>query len=138
MASLIGLALLSGCSKKPTTCELSPALVADASGRPDGLYGVDGDRLGAQPLMRFDELALVEHGVDEASGKPWLHVHMKDPNSHALADFTQAPEGRSLAVVVGGQVASHHKLRTPTTGSDFQVSCCNPAACERWLTLLEP
>jgi hypothetical protein len=120
----------------PATCDVPEHLAVDARGRPDGVYGLEGDTLPVAPLVRFPSLALGSTGVDAASGKRFLRLHAAEPDAAALVAFTAKPAGRSIAVVVGGEVACHHKIKSPVT-ADFQVSCCNPAACDRWLGLLK-
>jgi preprotein translocase subunit SecD len=86
------------------------------------------------PIARLDALTLVAHGVDASSGKPWYRFACADAAATALRTFTAEPEGRSVVVVVDGEVAAHHKIREPVSGTAFQVSCCNPAACDRWIS----
>jgi preprotein translocase subunit SecD len=105
-------------------------------GRPNGLYGVVDASVGTSPLARFDRMQLRGEGVDRESGKRWLRVHFADEEAGNVRSFTATPHGRSLAVVVDGEVACHHKIRESVTGSDLQISCCNPHACDRWEVLL--
>jgi len=129
-----------GCRPKATssTCNVPERVALDAAGRADGIYSVIGDALEAAPVVRFQQLTLMTEGVDVESGKRWLRMRTAEPDASRMADFTSKPEGRSVAVVVGGVVACHHKIRTPITSPDIQLSCCNPAACDRWLAQLRP
>ena len=68
------------------------------------------------------------------SGKPWYRFACADGAATALRTFTAEPQGRSIVVVVDGEVAAHQKVREPVSGTAFQVSCCNPAACDRWIS----
>jgi hypothetical protein len=130
--------VLAGCRAAPTalTCDVPEAVALQAAGRPDGIYGVFGDQVGATPLQRLEHLTLSAQGIDDASGKRWLKLHASGDDARALVDFTKEPRGRSIVLVFGGEVASHHKIRVPIESVDFQVSCCNPDACDRWLKVL--
>jgi hypothetical protein len=138
LLATLGLILLGACAKPPSgsTCDVAPRIALEAKDRGDGLYGVVGDAIEKVPLQTFDRLRLSGEGVDAASGKRWLKLHAAPADGAALSAFTRAPQGRSIAVVIGGEVACHHKIREAVNGSDFRLSCCNPAACDRWLEVL--
>jgi preprotein translocase subunit SecD len=120
-----------------TTCALGDdGGTLDVSGRADGLYGIVDDRAGAAPIARVDQMVRTGSGVEAQSGKRWIGVHLADEQARALVEFTANPQGRGIAVVVGGQVACRHKVRQAITSGDVQVSCCDPRACDRWEALL--
>jgi hypothetical protein len=132
---LIASAAAVGCQDRApvaATCSVSPSVALSVAGRADGIYGVIEETVGERPLIRFEELALRSSGIDAASKKHWLRLHVGDAAAGALAEFTAVRDARSIVVVVGAEVAAHHKIRQSITGNDFQVSCCNPRACERW------
>jgi preprotein translocase subunit SecD len=63
-------------------------------------------------------------------------VHLDDAAARAMQDFTREPEGRAIAVVVGGKVACAHGIRSQLKGDALGVSCCNPPACDVWASLV--
>jgi preprotein translocase subunit SecD len=133
--------LLVGCHRAdptpPSACALTDdGGLLDVSGRVDGLYGVVDDRAGATPIAHFDRMVRTGGGVDAQNGKRWIGVLLANDEGRALQEFTAAPQGRGMAVVVDGEVASLHKIRQPLQSSALQVSCCDPRACDRWETLL--
>jgi len=40
-----------------------------------------------------------------------------------------------VAVVVGGKVATRHKIRVAISGGKLQISCCGAGACEHYADL---
>jgi hypothetical protein len=118
------------------SCALPDGRVLDVSGRADGVYAVRGERVDREPLVSFSSMTLSETGVDAESGKRWLQVHIADAEGEALQRFTSETDDIAIAVVIDGGLASTHKIRAALTSNDVQMSCCNPAACERWLAML--
>ena len=141
LAAVAGLVLLGGCgASRPAAtgaafCTADGAPTPDVAGRADGVYGVVDGRAGPQPLARFDRIVRTGEGVDPQSGKPWLRFRLGEDEARAIEEFTRVPAGRAIAVVVGGQVASLHKVKVPIRTRDLQLSCCNPRACDRWKAL---
>jgi hypothetical protein len=115
-----------------SSCALPSRMHFVVGDRADGIYGVIGDKVGDAPLVRFADMTRTAKGVDEESGKPWFQFHLSGDAPRALHEFSAAPEGRSILVVVAGRVAAMHKIRVPLEGDGIQVSCCDPRACERW------
>jgi preprotein translocase subunit SecD len=56
----------------------------------------------------------------------------------ALEKLTRAHLGRQLAVVVGGEVATTHTVRTVIKGGDVQISSCATGAAGYLLEQLKP
>ena len=146
MAALVmAVALALGACRKPdvtdgpgASCGLTDDGGAfDVSGRADGLYAVEGDRLAPAALAGLARVSKTGAGVDPASGKRWIAMHLAEAEGRALRDFTADPTNTKLAVVANGELASVHKVRQAITSADFQISCCNPRACDRWSTLLD-
>ena len=106
--------------------------VLDVRGRANGLYGVQNDVVAEKPFATIADITRTGAGVDPASGKRWIGMKLSDPKTADFVTFTSAPAGRSLALVVDGQVASKHRVRVPITSGRVQVSCCNPSACDTW------
>ena len=141
-ALLLGL-LMSACHSTPppgpapsaAACSLDAEIRLNVSGLANGIYGVVGDEVQREPLARFDQMKRVKEG-QEASGKPWMYVRLEAEAASRLLAFTQAPENKSIAVVSDGRLSSHHKIRAPLTSNEFQLSCCDASACDRWRVLV--
>jgi hypothetical protein len=108
----------------------------DVAGRVDGLYGVVDGHLAAAPIAHFERMARTGSGIGAQDGKKWVGVHLASDEARAVQEFTASPQGRGFVGVVGGAVVLRHKVRTPITSANAQVSCCNPRYCERWEALL--
>lgn len=111
--------------------------VLDVGKRTDGIYGVVDDRLGDEPLSRFDRLAKTGEGIDTQSGKRWIRIRLAHEETEALRRFTETPTNKRMAVVIGREIASTHKVKAAITSDELQVSCCNPRACDRWNAILD-
>ncbi len=131
---------LAGCAKapppEPAMCTLDNGEVLDATGRADGVYGVEAAKLATEPLVPLAQLQLDESGVDQASGKRWLGFTLGAESAKRVEAFTAEPAGRSVAIVSGGVVASHHKVREPIKGEKVKVSCCDARACEQLVKVM--
>jgi hypothetical protein len=136
---LLPLLLLTECRKEasPAMCGVSDdGSAIDVAGRGDGLYGMIDGRVGEAPLARFERITRTGGGVGP-EGKKWVGVHLDGDEARAVEAFTANPEGRRLVGVMGGAVVFQHKVRAALTSGDAQVSCCNPAYCERWEGILQ-
>jgi hypothetical protein len=136
-AACLSLILLLGCRSAPSptttnasigdSCAVDADPPLDATGRRDGLYGVRNHQLDKNPLASLAGLRLEAEGSD-AAGKRWLRLQLNEDEARRLREFTAVVDGRSIAVVASGQIASHHKVRTQVGGGRHQVSCCDPHA----------
>lgn len=60
-----------------------------------------------------------------------LYLSFTPEAADALERVTTEHAGKeSVAVLIGGKVASVHKIRTPITGGKLQISCCGPGVCD--------
>jgi len=85
----------------------------DVSGRKDGIYAVRDDRVAAEPMATLD------HAVRTGGRSLGVRLDERD------GDVTK------IALVVGGELASIHKLHPTIDSAEIQVTCCNPHACDR-------
>ena len=137
--TLAGVFALVACHNTSTsaTCTADNGPTLDVTGRSDGIYGVVDDHVDNEPLVPASLMRLTETGVDSQSSKQWLRVAVPEETARPMLDFTQSPTGKSIAVVLNGELASRHKIRQPLTSGSIQVNCCDPKACERWKALLK-
>ena len=66
----------------------------------------------------------------QADGRTYLTVTLASQHVKALADFTRAHLGGRVAIVVGGEIITMHKVRTPIDDGRMQITRCTDNACE--------
>jgi len=76
----------------------------------------------------------VRHDLED--GKAALQLELGPQAAAALERFTKEHVGGRIAVVVGGKVATRHKVRQAITGGALQISCCGAGACEHLMERL--
>ena len=54
-----------------------------------------------------------------------------------LKRFSADNIGGAVAVVIGGKIATRHKIRVAISGGKLQISCCGAGACEHLLSELK-
>jgi hypothetical protein len=65
-----------------------------------------------------------------------LVVTLAPESASALEAFTQARMGHRVAVVIGGEVVSTHRVKAVVTGGHLQITRCTDNACEELRTRL--
>ncbi len=66
-------------------------------------------------------------------GRKTIQLEFSEEASEKLERFSADNIGGAVATVVGGKVATRHKLRVAITGGKLQISCCGAGACEHLL-----
>lgn len=84
-------------------------------------------------------LELAAEPKREKSGPDSVRIHLQlGPRAAAAFErLTRDCLGRSVAVVLGGEVVSVHKVRAVIAGGEVEVTTCPPAAAERLLERLQ-
>lgn len=67
---------------------------------------------------------------EERSNKPRLQLTLKPEQIEPLKEFTTTNLGKTVAIVIGGEVITTHKIRTPITGGRLQITRCTKHGCE--------
>jgi preprotein translocase subunit SecD len=73
---------------------------------------------------------------EEGSNKPRLQLTLEDEQIEPLKQFTDTNLGKTVAIVIGGEVVSTHKIRTAITGGRLQITRCTKHGCETLYTRL--
>lgn len=77
------------------------------------------------PLIMKEE---PEKGID-TKGRPKLLISLAEDQSGKLEEFSRKNTGGSVAVVIGEQVVSCHKIREPIVGGRMQITRCTDNGC---------
>ncbi|MBI4880173.1 MAG: hypothetical protein HY812_11020 [Planctomycetes bacterium] len=77
------------------------------------------------------ELAAEPLASEDEEGRRQIALTLTPGAGRALADLSRRVVGGQLAVVIGGEVISCHKVREPLLGDSVVISCCAPGAYER-------
>jgi len=81
-----------------------------------------------------DYIPLIIEGTPEmksdGQGKSILTVFLTRQNAERAEAFTRAHLGDRIAMVVGGEIVTLHKIRSVITGGKLQITRCTDNACE--------
>jgi preprotein translocase subunit SecD len=81
-----------------------------------------------------DYVPLIIEGKPEmksdGQGKSVLTVSLTRKNAERAETFTRAHLGGRIAMVVGGEIVTLHKIRSVITGGKMQITRCTDNACE--------
>jgi len=73
----------------------------------------------------------------DAQGKKQLMLELAKSEIVPLETFTRKNCGRSVAIVIGNQVVTVHKVREPITGGKMQITRCTDNGCDVLFTQLQ-
>ncbi len=70
-------------------------------------------------------------------GKKAVMLDFSEEAAAKLKRFSADNIGGAVAVVIGGKIATRHKIRVAISGGKLQISCCGAGACEHLLSELK-
>jgi preprotein translocase subunit SecD len=88
------------------------------------------------PDVIFD-LAGKPKAVKEGNEVVGISLKLQPKAAAALERLTRDQLGRQVAIVLGGEVVTMHKVREIITGGDAQISCCAAGSAKYLLEQLE-
>jgi len=65
----------------------------------------------------------------ESSGKPRLQIQFAPKQALALEQLTGENVGRTIAIVVGGEIVTCHKIKEAIKGGCLQITRCTKTGC---------
>lgn len=75
-------------------------------------------------------------GKEDGTGKPRLQLQLAENQIKPLEDFTRLHMGETVAIVIGGDVVTCHKVKSAITGGRLQVTRCTEHGCYTLYTKL--
>jgi hypothetical protein len=99
-------------------------------------YQKEGDREPPRYLAVHttpDVPLLLAEGPEESKGEGGLlriQFRLARPAAAKLGRLTKDHLGAEVAVVLGGEVVTVHKIRSAIPDGRVQVTCCTPGSCE--------
>jgi hypothetical protein len=73
---------------------------------------------------------------EESTGKPRLQLELAEGEKAPLEEFTREHFGGTVAIVIGGDVVTFHKVKAVITGGRLQITRCTKHGCEVLYTRL--
>lgn len=73
----------------------------------------------------------------DANGRPKLMLELAESQVAPLEEFTRKNCNKSIAIVIGGQVVTTHKIREPIVGGKMQITRCSDHGCDVLYTQLQ-
>jgi len=72
----------------------------------------------------------------EDSGKPRLQLQLAEDQAGPLEDFSRSNLGGTVAIVIGGEIVTTHRIKSAITGGRLQITRCTEHGCETLFTKL--
>jgi hypothetical protein len=84
-------------------------------------------------------LALKEgpEGTKDDSGSLRIRFRLAPEAARKLERLTRGHQGGEVAVILGGEVVTAHKIRSVIADGRVQITCCAPGSCEFLLKSLQ-
>jgi hypothetical protein len=101
-----------------------------AADEPDSIVVVPSEYV----LMQLDR---EPEGTEGEGGKLTLLLSMTRVATDQLAQFTEKHLGERVAIVIGGQAVTQHKIRSRIEGGKLQITRCDDDACRSLLIELK-
>jgi preprotein translocase subunit SecD len=92
--------------------------------------------LQTKPFVPFLLAAAPAEDKEEGTGKPRLQLQLAEDQKGPLEEFTRAHLGQTVAIVIGGDVVTTHKVKSAITGGRLQITRCTKHGCETLFTRL--
>lgn len=88
---------------------------------------------------KFIPLSLSEQPgkKEDLKGKPMLHLSLSQDQIKPLEEFTETNKGGTIAIVIGGNIVTMHKIKEKITGGKIQITRCSDSGCAVLFTELE-
>ncbi len=75
-------------------------------------------------------LSIKPRTEQQTETKKRIEIELTKSSADKLEKFTTVHLNKRAALIIGGEVISAHKIKTPITGGKFQISYCGPDMCE--------
>jgi preprotein translocase subunit SecD len=79
------------------------------------------------PAVKLD-LARAPEAVKEGAEVVRIFLKLRPQAATALEQLTREQQGKQVAIVLGGEVVTMHKVRDVIQGGDVQITSCTPGA----------
>jgi len=66
----------------------------------------------------------------DSAGKPKLYLQLDEAQIKPLEGFTRQNTGQKVAIVIGGEIVTVHKVREAITGGKIQITRCTDNGCQ--------
>lgn len=66
----------------------------------------------------------------DCQGKPKLFLQLDEAQIKPLEEFTRQNTGQKVAIVIGGDIVTIHKVREAITGGKIQITRCTDNGCQ--------
>jgi preprotein translocase subunit SecD len=82
-------------------------------------------------------LASAPGAARDDSGSLRIQLQLATEQAEAVERFTRNHIGKQVAILVGGEVVTVHKIRDAIQGGKLQITCCAEGSCEYLLKQLQ-